>query len=87
MGADAGESHHTVAIIGECNMKKNYADMDSLEEVRAIKEELSREFPTAQAFGEYLRKVPPLNPPQELRRKSRRASTKANGRPALRQRK
>jgi len=29
--------------------------MDSLEEVRAIKEELSREFPTAQAFGEYLR--------------------------------
>ena len=56
-------------------MKKNYADMDSLEEVRVIKEELSREFPTAQAFGEYLRKMPPLNPPQKSLRKNRRTSS------------
>ena len=68
-------------------MKKNYADMDSLEEVRAIKEELSREFPTAEALGEYLRKMYPMNPPPKPPRKGHRTSAKANGRPAPRHRK
>jgi hypothetical protein len=40
-------------------MKKSYADMDPLEEVRAIKEEISREFKTVHAYGEYLREKYP----------------------------
>ena len=68
-------------------MKKNYANMDSLEEVHAIKEELSREFPTAQAFGEYLRNMVPLNPPRKPSRNSRRTSTKAKAHPATPRRK
>ncbi len=39
--------------------KKSYADMDPLEEVRAIKEEISREFKTVHAYGEYLIKKYP----------------------------
>ena len=68
-------------------MKKSYADMDSLEEVHAIKEELSREFPTAKAFGEYLRNMAPLNPPRKSPRKGRRTSMSANNRAAPRHRK
>jgi len=68
-------------------MKKNYADMDSLEEVHAIKEELSREFPTAEAFGEYLRSMVPMNPPRKPSRNGRRTSAKAKTRPALPRRK
>jgi len=63
-------------------MKKNYADMDSLEEVRAIKEELSREFPTVEALGEYLRKMYPMNLPPKPPCKGHRASAKTHGRPA-----
>ncbi len=36
--------------------KKSYADMDPLEEIRAIKEEIGREFTTVHAYSEYLRK-------------------------------
>jgi len=71
-------------------MKKNYADMDPIEELRAIREELSREFPTAKALREYLWKnFPGSVPPSQPQRKGRRASTKtkANARPAMRQRK
>jgi len=71
-------------------MKKNYADMDPIEEIRAIREELSREFPTAKAYGDYLRqKYPIKNPPASPPRKGRPASAKgkANARPAVRQRK
>ncbi|MCL2701101.1 MAG: hypothetical protein FWE88_05350 [Phycisphaerae bacterium] len=70
-------------------MKKNYADMDPLEEIRAIREEISRKFKTAEAYGDYLQKIYPLNPPPEPPRKGRRVSTKtaAHGRPALRRRK
>ena len=67
-------------------MKKKYADMDSLEEVRAIKEEIAREFPTAEALGEYLMKKYPMNLPPKSPHKNRRASTKTNGRPAPRHR-
>jgi len=71
-------------------MKKNYADMDPIEELRAIRAELSREFPTAKALREYLWKnFPGSVPPSESQRKGRRASakTKASVRPALRHRK
>jgi len=68
-------------------MKKNYADMDSLEEVRAIKEELSREFPTVEALGEYLRKMYPMNLPPKPPRQTRRGSPKINGRSMPRHRK
>jgi hypothetical protein len=73
-------------------MKKNYVDMDPLEEIRAIREELNREFPTMEAYGDYLRKNFPITnpaPPAPAQRKGRRNSAKAkpNARPALRQRK
>ena len=71
-------------------MKKNYADMDPIEEIRAIREELSREFPTAKALGDYLRaNFSAANPPMAPQRKGRRTSTKAkvSARPALRHRK
>jgi len=72
-------------------MKKNYADMDPIEEIRAIRAELSRKFPTARAFGDYLRaKYPDAKPPESAPQPpSRRGSTKtrANARPAMRRRK
>jgi len=68
-------------------MKKKYADMDSLEEVRAIKEELAREFPTAQAFGEYLRKNYPMKSTPKAPCSGRRTASKAGKRPASRRRK
>jgi len=71
-------------------MKKNYADMDPIEEIRAIREELSREFPTTKALCDYLRQnYPGTNPPAEPQRKGRRVSAKAkaNARPAVRHRK
>lgn len=40
-------------------MGKKYADMDPLEEIRAIREEISREFKTVSAYGEYLLKKYP----------------------------
>jgi len=48
-------------------MKKKYADMDPIEELRAVRAELSRKFPTAKAFCEHLWKkypgsVPPPGP-------------------------
>ncbi len=36
-------------------MKKTYAAMDPLEETRAIREEISREFKTIRELGEFLR--------------------------------
>lgn len=42
-------------------MKKKYADMDPLEEIRAIREEINREFKTASALSEYLRTNPAAN--------------------------
>jgi len=67
-------------------MKKNYADMEPLEEIRAIREEISRKYKTVEAYGDHLRSVYPLNPPPEPLRKGRRASTKAKAtaRPAMR---
>ncbi len=35
-------------------MKKNYADMDPIEEIRAIRAEIMREFKTLDAYCEYL---------------------------------
>ena len=43
-------------------MKKNYADMDPLEEIRAIREEISKEFATMRSYGEFLRKNYPTAP-------------------------
>jgi len=71
-------------------MKKNYADMDPIEEIRAVREELNRQFPTVKAFCDYLReKYPEFNPPEEPSHKGQRASTKtkANVRSAPRRRK
>jgi len=74
------------------DMKKSYADMDPLEELRAIREEINREFPTLEAYFAHLRKnFPAASPAAEPQRKSHRTSAKpkakANTRPALRQRK
>jgi len=70
-------------------MKKSYADMDPVEEIRAIRKEIMRKYKTVEAYCDYLMKAYPLNPPAEPQPKSRRASAnaKANTRPALRQRK
>ena len=73
-------------------VKKSYADMDPIEEIRAIREELSREFPTTKALCDYLRANSSVaNPTPEPQRKDHRApakpKTRANARPALRQRK
>jgi len=71
-------------------MKKNYADMDPIEEIRAIRAELSRRFKTPSALCEYARqRYYDTNPPPSPPRKTRRVSTKAktNARPALRRRK
>jgi hypothetical protein len=75
-------------------MKKNYADLDPLEELRAVKEEISRRFPTVKAYGDYLReKYPDFGLKSESPRKGRRtstkakANTKATARPVVRQRK
>ena len=89
MGIVAGEGHHAGTIIRGDTMKKNYADMEPLEEIRAIREEISRKFKTVEAYGDYLQKMYPMNPPPEPQRKNRRSSTKtkASGRPALRHRK
>jgi len=46
--------------------KKSYADMDPIEEIRAIRAEIGRRFATAREYGEYLRKEYPLpDPPPE----------------------
>jgi len=69
-------------------MKKSYADMDPIEEIRAIRTELNREFPTVEALGDYLRKhYPVANPPPSPPRRKVSTKTNANTRPALRQRK
>ena len=66
--------------------KKNYADMDPLEEVRAIREELDREFPTLHEYYEHLRKKYPNSRPAnwspESPPKSRRAVAKTAKRSA-----
>jgi len=47
--------------------------MDPIEEIRAIRKELIREFPTAKALGDYLRKkFAGANPPPEPPRKGRK---------------
>lgn len=68
-------------------MRKNYADMDPTEEMRAVKEELSREFPTAKAFGEYVRSRYPLNSPPEPSRNLHQVSAKTGKRLTSRRRK
>ncbi len=40
-------------------MKKKYADMDPMEEIRAIREEISAEFKSVSAYGEYLQEKYP----------------------------
>ena len=74
------------------NTKKSYADMDPIEEIRAIRAELSRRFPTMKALGDYLRAKypdsdPTLKPEPKGRRASAKPETRANARPAVRQRK
>ena len=68
-------------------MKKKYADMDPIEEVHAIRDELSRQFPTAKAFGDYVRSMYPLNPQPEPSSGNRRVAVKAGNHPASRRRK
>jgi len=73
-------------------VKKNYADMDPLEEIQTIKREISRRFPTVKAYCDYLRaKYPDTAPSRQPQPNSQRASakpkTRANARPAMHQRK
>ena len=69
-------------------MKKNYADMDPLEEVRAIRAELNSEFATVHDLCEYMRKLYPLNKPSsKAQPKGRRATAKTPKRSAGRLRK
>jgi len=77
-------------------VKKSYADMDPIEEIRAVREELSREFPTAKALREYLWKhypgsrptpMPESEPEPKNRRAPAKSKTRANTRSAMRQRK
>ena len=63
-------------------MKKKYADMDPLEEIRTIREEISREFKTVLDLGEYLRNKPPADSPTEPKHRGRRSSGKAGERSA-----
>ena len=65
-------------------MKKNYADMDPLEEVRAIREEISREFKTIHDLGEYLREKHPIAKPSESLPSSHRIAAKKMKRPSAR---
>jgi len=70
--------------------KNIYADMDPIEEIRAVREKISRRFKTASDMCAYLRKHYPDDPPTpEPQPKSRRApaKTRGNDRPAMRQRK
>jgi len=79
------------------NAKDKYADMDPVEEIRAVRRELGRRFPTPRALCEYLwkhyptsRPIPEL-PPEPEEPKNRRGpakpKTRANTRPAMRPRK
>ena len=72
---------------GGNDVKKSYADMEPLEEVRAIREEISREFKSLRELGEYLRKNPPIKAGLESPRNGRRVAAKAGKRPASRRRK
>ncbi|MCL2646236.1 MAG: hypothetical protein FWD61_04415 [Phycisphaerales bacterium] len=66
-------------------MKKFYADMDPLEEVRAIREEISREFKTIHDLGEYLReKHPGIKSPSESLPQSCGTVVKKVKRPSVR---
>ncbi|MCL2646285.1 MAG: hypothetical protein FWD61_04665 [Phycisphaerales bacterium] len=74
------------------NVKKNiYADMDPIEEIRAIREKLNRRFPTAQKLVEYIWKKYPNSRPEnwspESQPKSRRLVAKKPKRTATRRRK
>lgn len=61
-------------------MKKKYADMDPLEEIRAIREEIGREFKSALALGEYLRNKPSADSRKAAEKRIHRPSPKAGGR-------
>lgn len=68
--------------------RKNYADMDPTEEIRAIREEMSREFSTLRELGEYLRnKYPGASSPAKSPRGARPSGTKSGGVSAARGRK
>ena len=73
-------------------VKKSYADMDPIEEIRAIREELSREFPTTKALCDYLRANssianPTPEPPRKDHRTPAKPKTRPNTHPTMRQRK
>ena len=68
-------------------MKKPYADMEPLEEIRAIREEISCEFKSLKDLGEHLRNNHPLKPSPESSRNGRQVAAKAEKRPASRRRK
>lgn len=61
-------------------MKKNYADMDPLEEIRAIREEISGEFKSLRELGAYLREHCPDNCRQSTRSNAPKAEKKPVGR-------
>jgi len=74
------------------NVKKNiYADMDPIEEIRAIRAKLNRRFPTAKALVEYVWETYPSSRPEnwppKSPSKSRRVATKTAKRSAPRLRK
>lgn len=71
MGFEAGEGSYSRTAIGGVDMKKNYADMDPLEEIRAIREKINRQFKTASALSEYLRATPPKSDSKKQNRRGR----------------
>ena len=68
-------------------MKKNYADMNPLEEIRAIREEISGEFKSISDLGEYLRKNHPLKSSPKTAYNGCHVAAKVGKRPASRRRK
>ena len=76
-------------------MKKSDPDADPIvEEIRSVRADISRRFPTMKAYGDYLREKYPnfglkSEPPQKGRRASTKtkANTRTTARTAPRQRK
>ena len=68
-------------------MKKAYANMDLLEEIRAIRTELMREFKTLDALCDHLDENPPLKQTPASSRNGHRMAVETDHRPAARRRK
>ena len=73
MGFDSGQGRYAGTSIGGIVMRKRPIDLDPVEEIRAIRTEMMREYKTLDALCEYIEKNPPL--PTAPRKKSIRQSS------------